>query len=329
MRFLLFKKRWQKTVIIILVLILFLGPIKTQVIRIIATISLSNILGTKVHIDKIDIGILETTAEISGLKVYNPEDFPEGILIDINKIGVQYDLPSILKGKLHFPVVILDLKEILIVKNQEGLLNVDSLKVIREGAENKKHKKNENLKPEKRMPLLINEAHLNLGKVFVKDYSKRKIPTVHGYSIGIKNKVYRNITSIPRLVTMIILEGVSPIGLKSAALYGASTALGVAFLPAGVAGVLIGKDTATGVFKYSPNKAFDKILKLLGEIGSIRKTTLTTKTIHAKVHASDVRVIILQKSEREIEIRVRARKMLTPDSKVAEGVLYQISQILK
>ncbi|MDP8263929.1 MAG: hypothetical protein P9M12_00425 [Candidatus Aceula lacicola] len=322
-------KKWQKTIIISLSIFLCLWLIGNQIIKTAVTISASNILGTKVHIDKLTIGILEPTVEIFGLQIYNPEDFPKGILIDINKIGTQYDLPSILEGKLHLPIVVLDLKKMVIIKNQEGLLNIDSLRIIQQEAEKEKHKEKKEITSKKRMPLLIDEARLNFGKVIVKDYTKGEIPIIHGYDIDIKNKIYKDINSIPRLVTMIMIEGVGPIGLKSAALYGASTALGVAFLPASIAGIFIGKNGATGIFKNSPDKAFDKTVDLLEKIGTITKASPETRIINAKIYGATVSVSISQNDEKKTVIFVKARRKLMPKGEIAEGVLHQISQLLK
>ena len=322
-------KKWQKSIIISLSVFLCLWLIGNQIIKTAVTISASNILGTKVHIDKFTIGISEPTLEIFGLKIYNPEDFPQGILIDINKIGAEYDLPSILKGTLHLPIVVLDLQEMIIIKNQEGLLNVDSLKIIQQEAEKEKHKEKKKSVPKKKMSLMIDETHLNLGKVIFKDYSKGTEPVVREYNIAIKNKVYKDINSIPRLVTMIVLEGVGPIGLKNAVLYGASTALGVAFLPAGIASTFIGKDTAVGTFANRLDEAFDKTIDLLGKIGTVTSANPETKIINAKVDKASVSVNISQNDEEKTVIRVKARRMLMPKGEVADGILHQISQILK
>ena len=50
-------------------------------------------------------------------------------MLDIAEVGLDYDLPALLGGRLHFPVGLLDFNEMVVVKNQDGALNVDALKV--------------------------------------------------------------------------------------------------------------------------------------------------------------------------------------------------------
>ena len=53
-------------------------------------------------------------------------------MLDIAEVGLDYDLPALLGGRLHFPLVILNLSEMVVVKNQDGVLNVDALKAAGE-----------------------------------------------------------------------------------------------------------------------------------------------------------------------------------------------------
>jgi len=84
---------------------------------------------------------------------------------------------------------------------------------------------------------------LNLGKVIVKDYRKGEPPTILAYNIGIDDKEYKNITSAQEFVTLVMIQAMGPAAIKGAGIYAAATVLGVAFLPAGVAGVLLGTDS--------------------------------------------------------------------------------------
>ncbi|MDD3374719.1 MAG: hypothetical protein PHY73_03220 [Candidatus Omnitrophica bacterium] len=321
-------KKWQKIPVITLSIILLLGIIKNQIIKTVVATAASSILGAKVHIDSLAVGVFKPAIKINGLKVYNPKDFPKGILIDINKMEVQYNLPSILKGKLHLPLVALDLKEMIVVKNATGELNVDSLKVIQQ-EDGQKQINNKNKKPAKQMSMQIDELHLNLGKAIIKDYTKGELPTVLAYDIGIKNKIYTNIQSAQELVARIMLDAMGPIGLKSAAIYGAATALGVAFLPAGIAGILIGEDSVVGIYKSSPDKVFDKALELLQKIGTIKKSNTQRKTITANVYGADVNLTISINTDKKTEVRIKARQLMAPKDEIAGGVLYQLSQEIK
>lgn len=324
-------KKWKKTLIITLVILLGLGIIKNSVIKTVVTVGASHVLGTKVHIDRFAVGVFRPTVKIKGFKVYNPKGFDEGLLININEIHVRYNLLALFKGKLHLPLIILDLEEMVVVKNEKGKLNVDSLKIVKnmEKSKEKKKEAEKNKKPSKQMAFRIDEARLNLGKVIVKDYTRGNNPIVLAYEIGVKDKVYKNINSAQEFATLIMLEAMGPAGLKGAGIYGAATLLGVGFLPAGIAAVLISKDTSISEYRTPANKAYKKILKLIQEIGKVTKEDKKNYTISGKVYGSDIVIRIAEKEKKTTEVKVKARKLMIPKFAIAAGITYQISKILK
>ncbi len=218
--------------LIIAVIVLFVqGIAKDQGIKAAVTIGVSEAVGAPVHIDGMSVGIFRQSVRIRGFKMYNPSGFPRGLMVDIPVISVEYDLGAILKGDLHLPLLVLDLKEMTVVKNREGKLNVDALKVAQtKGA-----------KPSKTMALRVDTATLDLGRVMVKDYTGGGRPGVQTYNIGVHHKTYRNIKSVEQLTVLVMVEAMKPTALKSAGIYGAAGVLGVAFLPAAAAGVVLEK----------------------------------------------------------------------------------------
>jgi len=323
-------KKQQKIVVIILVVFFGLGIIKNPLVKTIVTNTGSFVMGAKLSINSFAVGVFKQAVRIKGLKVHNPKGFPKGVLIDIPEIGVEYNLPAVFKGKIHLPLIVLDLKEMIVVKNKDGQLNVDALKVSQQAQKPKKKgivKKDK--KATKKMAIQIDEARLNLGKVVVKDYSKGDLPIIFAYDIGVKDKVYKDIKSAEQFALLVMLEAMGPAGLKGAAIYGAATVLGVAFLPAGVVGVLVGKDSSISEFKSSREQAYKKVIGLIKDIGSITKEDKNAYLIEAKVYGGDVTIKIDEKNKRNSEIKIKARRLMLPKPEIAGGIMYQISKILK
>ena len=218
---------FNKPLIITVAVLFVLGILKDQIIKAVVTVGATQVVGAPVHIDGMSVGIFRQSVRIKGFKMYNPAGFPRGLLVDIPFISVDYDLPAILKGDLHLPFLVLDLKEMTVIKNREGKLNVDALKVAQKGQQEQK--------PAKSMPLRIDVATLNLGKVVVKDYTKGERPSVQVYDIGVHNKTFKDIKSAEQFVALVMVQAMGPTALKSAAIYSAATFLGVAILPLGAA----------------------------------------------------------------------------------------------
>lgn len=313
--------------LIIVVLVVF-SFVRDQIIKTAISLVGSNVLGARVEVGGFSLGIMTQSAKLRNFKIYNPGGFPPGILLDMPRISVDLNMLSMFKGKLHIQNAVVDLKEVDIVRNKDGALNVDALKVAQQ---EKKPEKTEKPKPQKAgkvMPLQIDTLTLSIGSVLVKDYSKGTEPTIEAYEVGIKDKTYKNITSVQQFMVLVLTEAMKPTAIRSAGIYGAATILGVAFLPAGVAGILTAKDSSQFDFKVSFDKAYSVSLDVLKQMGTIKSQDKTAGVIKGKIEQSDV-AIKIEKKERVTQVTVSARKFMLPQAQVAGGVMYKISEKLK
>jgi hypothetical protein len=318
---------------IIIILFVVLGIAKDQLIKGAVVIGAKKVIGAPVEIDGFSLGIFKQRVRIKGFRMYNPEGFGEGTLIDIPEISVDYNLGALLKKKLHLPLVVVNLKEVGIVKNKEGALNVGSLKVTQKEEEPSKpqaaDKPQETKKqPQASMPMQIDVLTLTIGKVVYKDFSAGEKPSVEVFDVGIKEKTYKDIRSAQQLVALILAESMKGAGIKGAAIYGAATLLGVGFLPAGVAGVLIGEDRAEEVFNVSYERAYKISLEVLRQMGKVTAEDSGRGVIKGVVSGSKATIRVIQE-EKAVKITVSARKMLLPKPKTSGGILYEISGKLK
>ena len=160
--------------------------------------------GLGLSMDKLNIGIVNTLVDIQGLKVLNPSKFLEPKFVVMPEIYVHYDLPAIIKGKIHLEEIRINLSELVVVKNQAGELNLDSLKPVQE-------KKNQDQKPQAPAPstqapqIQIDKLNLKIGKAVFKDYSKGAQPDVKEFSLNF-NESFENITDPNDLVKIIVLK---------------------------------------------------------------------------------------------------------------------------
>ena len=60
------------------------------------------------------------------------QGFKDKLMVDLPEIYVDYNLGAIMGGKAHLEEVRLNLKEFIVVKNEAGELNLDSLRVVKE-----------------------------------------------------------------------------------------------------------------------------------------------------------------------------------------------------
>ncbi|MCK5580276.1 MAG: hypothetical protein KAJ18_03290 [Candidatus Omnitrophica bacterium] len=325
-------KKWLKVLVVVVVCVFALGVIKDVLIKTAVTVGAKQVLGTPVKIGKFHLGILTQKIYIKDFKMYQPEGFPEGVLIDIPEINIKCNVLALLKGKIHLPLIVFDLKEMVLVRNTEGALNLDALKIAEKEEEVEEPKDVSQEKKEKKTSketaMQIDVMTLKIGKLVQKDYSKGDQPVVSVMNID-KDKTYKDIKSAAQLARILLVETAGPAVLKGAKIYAATAILGVGFLPAGVVGVLIAKDRGTAEFDVGLSEVFSVSKQIVAELGKIKSVNEAKGLIKAKVNGSDVAINIIEQEKNKTKVTVSARKMMIPKPKIAEGVLYEISEKLK
>jgi hypothetical protein len=180
---------------------LFFG--KNMIIKTSVTAGVRAMTGLKLSMSSMNVGIFKTSIGIEELQLYNPPGFVDELMIDVPEVYVDYDLGAFIEGKTHLEEVRLNLKEFIVVKNTDGQLNLDSLKVVKAEEEEviKKGKKEKTKMPE----LQIDVLELKIDKVIYKDYSKGTPPKVKEFNVNI-NERFENITNPKTFGRLIILK---------------------------------------------------------------------------------------------------------------------------
>ena len=264
-------------------------------------------------------------------------------MLDVPEVSVRFNPWRMLIGRLHMSEVIVDMKELVIVKDRDKNLNVDALKISQSGKdppeeaeEGDVKKKDDTTKKERSRPaktkrprFAIDLLKLNLERVVIKDFSKGDDPIVTVHEIPLKDKEIRDIDSFEKLVTVLIVHAMGPTAIKSAGIYAAAAVLGVGFLPAGVLGVIVADDDAILDTSIGYEKAFDMCLEFIAERGKLRKQHREKGFLTAKIDGHDVRFDIKKGEKKSVQIKVTARKFLLPKPAYAGGIVYQLEQRLR
>jgi hypothetical protein len=194
----------KKAVVIlvgVLAILLVLSFIKDMIVKTSVEKGVELVTGLRLNIRSMNVGILRTLVGIKNLRLFNPEGFKEEIMLDMPEIYVDYNLPAIIRGKVHLEEMRLNLKEFTVVKNEKGELNLDSLKVVQAQKEGKKPAEKEAKMPE----MQIDSLELKVGKVIYKDYSRGRTPSVREFNLNLDEK-YENITDPYSLVSLIVVK---------------------------------------------------------------------------------------------------------------------------
>jgi len=196
-------KKWWMILVGALVIFAALSVLKDVIVKVSVEGAVEFVTGLKLRIGDFHVGMLRPVVHIRGLTVYNPRQFPDRVMVDMPEIYVNYDLGAILRQEIHLREVRLDLREFVVVKNRNGELNLNSLKVVKT---QKEAKRGGGVPKEAGAPKIrIDDLRLKIGKAVYKDYSAGPAPSVKEFNINIDER-YTNITNPYSLVSLIVVK---------------------------------------------------------------------------------------------------------------------------
>lgn len=182
--------------IVVLVAILVLA--RNVIAKTAVTVGVQKVTGLNLDIGKFDLG-LDSSLDIEDLKLANPKGFEEETMVDLPKVAVAVDLPAILKGKVHVKNINLHLREFQVIRNKDGVLNLDALKPVEQAKEGKVE---EPTQEKKKTDLQIDHIKLRIEKVVFRDYSK-PITIKKDFNVNIDQE-WNDVTDPQQLVRAIV-----------------------------------------------------------------------------------------------------------------------------
>ncbi len=166
----------------LMILVMGIGALiltKNVIAKVVVTSGVKTITGVNLQINSLDVGLLRSRVDIHGLKVQNPAGFTDPVLVDFPEVSVAYDLGSLLGGKIHLEELRVHLRELDVIKNAQGAVNVNSLQLVQAGRA-PSHPVPGGASPSFR----IDRLHLQIEKVVYKDYTQTP-PQVRVFPINV------------------------------------------------------------------------------------------------------------------------------------------------
>ena len=198
--------KWLGIGVVVFLVLLFLTL--NLVARKAVEIGVKKVTGFPLEIGSLDFRLFTSKIDVRNIKLKNPSaygDHNDPVFADLPELYIDYQLPSILKGKNHINDMRVELKEIVIVKKAGGDSNVGQLKkALFSGKGGTKYQ----------IDLLRVKC---AGQVVIKDYSRAK-PSERRIPINVSAE-YKNIsdsTDITRLVLLTVMSQIHlpDIGIK-------------------------------------------------------------------------------------------------------------------
>ena len=189
--------------------------------------SVTRATGFPLEIGGFDLGLFNTRIEVDDLRLLNPEGFEDRRCLRVPRLVADVDLRSAFGPELHIREIVLDVAEVVVVRNAKGETNLDRLRAL--GGEKAPAEEKKPAGPEKPVKWRCDRLEIGVGKALLLDYSRMKDgkPKEESFDIGVHEE-FRNVTSpeqIVKIITWKVLSG-SPVRLMHATIDSIKEGLG-------------------------------------------------------------------------------------------------------
>lgn len=155
--------RWLlATLAAVLALVVLAVAFKDPLLTAFARRRLAAETGMRVELQRLHLGLGAAAFAVEGLKLYNPPEFGGGLFLDLPELRVELDPESLANRRLRFTLVRLNLAELNIVENAQGVRNIDRFQ------QRRKPRGDGEGGPRPRRPMDfggIDKLHLTLGRL--------------------------------------------------------------------------------------------------------------------------------------------------------------------
>lgn len=155
--------------------------------------------GFAVQIDSLSVNPFTAKVHLKGFVLKNPDGWPEAApFVQLREFRADADLFPLLGGRLQADEVTVDVAQVTLVKNKDGVLNAVAFK---EGLAGKEQPgAAQPTKPAgEQPPFFIKHLHLKFDKLVYADHSGRT-PAVREYNVAI-NRDLENVDSVVKIVS--------------------------------------------------------------------------------------------------------------------------------
>ena len=183
-------------VFVALLVILFLS--RSFVARKAVEVGVTKVTGFPLEIGSVKVGLSLNKVDVRDLKLMNPPEFQEKMFVDMPQLYVDYRLASMLKRAPHINDMFINIKQLVIVKDNKGESNAKKLKgIVSSGDSSTKYS--------------IDKLRIHVGTVTIKDLSRAK-PSEHNINLNI-DATYNNITDATDITRLVLLTVMNQIRL--------------------------------------------------------------------------------------------------------------------
>jgi hypothetical protein len=152
--------------------------------------------GFAVQVEQLSVNPFTGNVRLSGLVLKNPAGWPEAAFVDLRKFSADVELLSLLGSKFIADEVVVDLAQLTLVRNKDGVLNAIAFKA---GLTGEVAAGQSSAGGGKSPQFLIRHLVLKFDKLVYADHSGRQ-PVVKDYNLNL-NRDLTNVDSLTKIIS--------------------------------------------------------------------------------------------------------------------------------
>jgi hypothetical protein len=186
----------MKLLLVLAVIFAATALVWTMVLPSVVTSTIRSKTGFAVQVDKLSVNPLTAQVHISGLVLENPPNWPEKSFVSLREFRADAELLPLLRGKLVADEVVLDVAQLTLVKDRNGVLNAIAFKEALAGKPAPAPVGEPAAPPPE---FLIRRMVVKFDRLTYADHAGAS-PLVREYNLGI-NRELRDVDSVADLVS--------------------------------------------------------------------------------------------------------------------------------
>ena len=193
----------------VLVVVLFLA--RNFIARKSAEIGITKVTGFPLQIGAVDIGLFSGQLKVDNLKLTNPPEFKDPRFVDLPQFKIDYVTFSMLRGAPHIKELVVNVNEVVVVKNDKGHTNATMIQEkLSPPATGHAGGGTKPTTTEKKTAYRVDLIRVHIGTVIIKDYSKAT-PTEKKMTLN-RDVVFKDLTESTSISALVMSTILGPVG---------------------------------------------------------------------------------------------------------------------
>lgn len=189
-------KVWFRFALISGILLVFVSILWVVLLPTVVASVIRSRTGFAVQVDQLSVNPFTGKARISGLVLKNPAGWPEAGFVVLRQLRADVELLPLLGDKFVADEIVVDLAQLTLVRNQDGMLNAMA---FRDGLTGHPEAGQRPAASGKASPFLIRHLVLKFDKLTYADYSGPR-PVVTDYTLNLTRDL-TNVDSVSKIVS--------------------------------------------------------------------------------------------------------------------------------